>query len=339
MGGWLALSQHDPPPPGGSATRAGLMTRGALVLELAVPLRGTQVLLDYHSATNGWERTFSILHDTERGLTIRHRQGPAVAICRLEARLPAEPGIAQITLAFDIHRESWSLSYMRPGSGSFVTASGTAPLALPLEDLDRICALSPEVCRHDALLWFGATTHDTAPRPASWVHHQTAIATPLGLRQAGSLTPGETVLLHDGTTRRLQSVRRCDLPGRGSHTPVRLRAPYIVPGRDHLVSADLPILMTGGDIEDLFGEEEVLVAAQHLTDGLAALFDTGHMVLRTISLDIGAPDLVQGDGMAFLSASHAEAPATPPPLRQLRGFEAMPLLAALNRNGMSWRAA
>ena len=27
------------------------------------------------------------------------------------------------------------------------------------------------------------------------------------------------------------------------------------------------------------------------------------------------------------------------PLRQLRGFEAMPLLAALNRNGMSWRAA
>ncbi|GHC21245.1 hypothetical protein GCM10007291_20360 [Gemmobacter nanjingensis] len=338
-GGWTALSQHDPTRPGAGAGRKGLMERGALVLELAVPLRKAQVLLDYHAEADGWERAFSILHDPESGLTIRHRQGKAVALHRLCGPLPAEPGIAQVILSFDAPARHWKLSYCRPGSGTFLAATGEAPLPLPLDDLDRMCALSPLVRRHEAVLWFGATSQATPPCASGWVHPQSRIATPSGFRQAGSLGPGDTVLLHDGSARGLRSVRHLDLPGRGSHTPVRLRAPYFVAGHDLLVSADLPVLLTGGDIEDVYGEPALLVAAQHLTDSFAAIFDTGHMVVRTVSLDVGAPAVVQGDGMAFLSASHTAGQNGPPPLRQLRGFEAMALLAALNRGNTGWRAA
>ena len=130
----------------------------------------------------------------------------------------------------------------------------------------------------------------------------------------------------------LASVQRLELPSRGHHAPVLLRAPYFSPHRDVLVSADQPVLLRGGEVEYLFDTEEVLVAARHIADGRAALFDARRPVSQTVSLDIGAPDLIAGDGIAFLSARHDGGPVSPP-RQMLHSYEAVPLLLLLGRAG------
>ncbi|MFD1809753.1 Hint domain-containing protein [Gemmobacter lanyuensis] len=125
--------------------------------------------------------------------------------------------------------------------------------------------------------------------------------------------------------------------GAGRQAPVLLRAPYFSRMRDILVSADQCIVLAGAEVEYLFSTEAVLARAQHLTDGRSAYHDGRRMIAGTVSLDIGAPDLIAGEDLAFLSASHDRVLA-PPPLPILRHYEAVPLLALLGR-GNGRRAA
>lgn len=338
MSGWIALSDRDTllDP----AEDGGLLDRGQLVLELAMPLQEPQVLLDYRSDQGGWQRAFSLLYDPAHGIGILHRQGQTLRRHRLPGPLPTGPGLARLIFRWDGPARHWGLRF-DPLDGAaplLPEATGIDPLPLPLSDLLQLCRGGPDVQRHPAVQWFGATRGALPPPHAPWVGQRTPVATPTGFRAAGSLAAGDMVMTRGGAARMLQSVRRIDLPSRGCHAPVLLRAPYFIRNRDLLVSADQQILLTGAEVEYLFSEDEVLVEAQHLTDNRSALFDTRRAVTATVSLDIGPVGLIQSDGLAFASARHDAAPASAPPCRLLRSYEAVPLLALLGRGNGS-RAA
>ena len=330
-GGWLALSdQSGPlrlPPDGGSAG----LTDGALICELALPLAEPGVILDLRRDSFA----FSMFYDQSAGLRVIVRTQAAL----LRASLPGPlvlGRVARISFAWAGKRGTWSLRHECPGQAGVQEAGGPQPqgaaLAFHEGDLDALCRAGAGSLRHPGLLWFGITAGDALPAHAPWLGQRTAIATPTGLRAAGALAPGDMVMTAEGRAVALRSVRRLELPGRGHHAPVLLRAPYFSPRRDILVSADQPVLLHGGEVEYLFDTEEVLVAARHIADGRAALFDARRPVSQTVSLDIGAPDLIAGDGIAFLSARHDGAPVTPP-RQMLHSYEAVPLLLLLGRAG------
>lgn len=348
MADWIALSDRNEPLEGRGA--ATLLERGALILELALPLEGAGVLLDYR-ATDGWPRALSVFHDPEMGIGILHRQGGSLVRHALPGPLPqgsgmnsgTNSGTARLILRWDAPLRHWALRYELPGSGGVAEARGVNPLPLPMADLLALCRGAGVARRHRALLWFGATSGDTPPDRAPWIGLRTPVATPGGFRHASSLQRGDLVLTADRGPVAVQSVRRMDLPGRGSFAQVLLRAPYFGSRADLLVSADQLIALNGPEVEYLFGEDEVLAEARHLTDGRSALFDNRRAVTSCLSLDLGAPELIQSEGCAFASARHAAGPGGQPdqgrlPRRLLHGYEAVPLLALLGR-GVSRRVA
>lgn len=322
MTGWIALSDREPDGP----LPEGVLERGLFLAEVALPLEGPQVLLDYACDGNA----LSLLHDAATGIGLMVRQGREVRRHMLPGPLPQSPVAGIARLAFRWAPEGWALHYEL--DGAVCEAQGGPALPLPLADLARLCARDGIAARHPGLLWFGATAGGEPPVALPWIGLRTPVATPTGLRPAGSLRRGEMVLTRDGRAEMLRAVRHLDLPARGPHAPVLLRAPYFSPERDLLVSADQQILLGGGNVEYLFDEEEVLVEARHLIDGNSALFDRRRSVVAGVALDLGPPALVAGEGVAFLSAGSATASAAPP-RRRLHDYEARPLLALLGRGG------
>lgn len=334
---WIALSDHDAPPP--TPHGAGsLLDRGRLVIELAVPLKGPGVLLDYRCDKGGWPRVFSLFLDGARGIGVLHRQGQALARHNLAGPLPQEPGLARLTFAWDAPARWWELRYECSGRPEALAVRGVGPLPVPLDDLMALCRGGAGTARHPAVLWFGVTSGVAPPDRAPWLGLRTPVATPTGPRPAGALRQGDMVMTDSGA-RMLRSVRRMNLPSRGFFAPVLLRAPYFRNRFDLLVSADQRLLLSGPEVEYLFAEDEVLVEARHLADGVSALFDSRRGVTTCVSLDLGEIGLIRSDGCTFASTRHDAAGAAETlPRRLLRGYEAVPLLALLGR-GNGRRAA
>lgn len=330
MADWIALSdRYDPMDDAG----ADLLEKGALILELELPLAGPQVLLDYHGA-DGWMRGVSVFHDPRAGIRVLHRQGDSVVHHSLAGPLPQDQGIARLTLRWDAPARWWSLRYEGLETGLVMDARGVNPLPLPMADVLAMCRGACK--RHPSVLWFGATRGNDLPDRAPWIGLRTPIATPHGLRHASSLQVGDAVLTLGGVPRGVQSVRRMDLPSRGYFAPVLLRAPYFGHQIDLLVSADQLVALSGPEVEYLFAEDEVLAQARHLTDGRSALLDQRRAVTSCVSIDLGQPEIMLSEGCALVSASHTK-PA-PLPRRLLYSYEVVPLLALLGR-GNGRRAA
>ncbi len=336
MSGWIALS--DRPEPLRPQAPGSLLNDGTLIFEIAVPLNGPRVLLDYHREA-GWPRGVSLFLDPQGGISLLHRQGAALVRHTIPGPLPLEPGIARLVFRWNAPARHWHLRFERPGSPDAAEASGRNPLPIPMDDIAALCAGHDTRQRHAALLWFGLTTGATLPARASWLGTRTPILTPTGYRPAGTLRPGDMVMTRDHGACPLRSARAMTLPSRGVYAPVLLRAPYFSPRHDLLVSADQRLLLEGAEIEYLMGEDSVLAEAQYLTDGRAALFDTRRSVTDCVALDMGHAALIESHGCAFASAQNDPRMAErTPPRRVLHRFETLPLVTQLGR-GKSYRAA
>ncbi len=67
----------------------------------------------------------------------------------------------------------------------------------------------------------------------------------------------------------LRAVRQT-VPTRGTHRPVRLRAPYFGLTRDIAVAPHQRLVISGSDVEYMFGTEAALMPARHLVNGASA---------------------------------------------------------------------
>lgn len=321
---WIALSDSD----ARSAVDDGLLTSGALVIELSLPLPRAGVLLDYQ-ATGDWPRTLSLFHDAAGGLCLLHRQGTAVTRHMLPGPLLAEGQTARLIYAWDAPARTWQMRLETRGQTAHAAAYGLNPMPLPLADIAALCRGAGITHRAASVLWFGVTDRDVPPACAPWIGLRTPVPTTQGLIPAGLLREGAKVITRDGP-RVLQSLRRMNLPARGFFAPIMLRAPYFTRTTDLLVSAEQLIAIGGLEVEYLFAEDEVLVEAGCLIDGRAALPDPRRMTISSVSLDLGEPALLDVDGCILMTAYHGiTAPRAP--LRVLHGYEALPLMALLRR--------
>lgn len=332
---WIALSDQTAPVT--DAASDELLKAGLLVLELALPLEGAALLLDFH-AEDGWPRTFAVFHDLAAGIVVMHRQGKSMARHLLPGPLPAGDGTGRLSFRFDAPARRWSLSFEvigpngAPGSAR-ITSNGSNPLPIPMADLARLCRADDKTRRHPSVLWFGVTRGEAPPARAPWIGLRTPVKTARGVLPAGHLVPGDKIQTLDDGMIPLHAVHKFELPSRGSFAPVLLRAPYFGGREDLLVATDQLLALTGTEVEYLFGEDEVLVEAGHLVDGRTALRDQRRAVTASVSLDFGLPTLIAADGCTLLCpASPQLAAMTTLPRRRLKDFEVLTLMSLLGRH-------
>lgn len=302
------------------------MLRGLLVAEIEMPLSGAGVLLDMRSVIGGEEVALSLFHDLGAGIALLHRQGGRLLRHVLPGPLPQKAGLARLAFGWDAGARDWVLDL--EVAGQRLVARGEAVLPIPLAALRALCAGGAGVLRHPAVVWYGARQGMGLPEPLAWLGMATPVRTARGLIAAGSLQPGERVMTRDNGAVPLIAVTRMPVPGRGSLSPIRLRAPYFGQRGDMLVSPDQPVLVSGPEAEYLFGDEEVLVAARHLADGQMAVAEGHRAVAMGVVLDLGQPEVIEVDGCALATAGP---PGVAPARRLLQPFEALPLRNAMQR--------
>ena len=102
------------------------------------------------------------------------------------------------------------------------------------------------------------------------------ILTPRGLRAIETLGVGDQVLTRDHGMQPIRWIQSRTVPATGRLAPIRIR-PGVIQGQqaDLVVSPQHRMLIQGHRAELLFGETEVLVAAQHLIDDRLAVRESG----------------------------------------------------------------
>lgn len=297
-GGWLALSGLTCPAPAGPQ----LLERGTLVVEVALPLVRSALVLDHRSRI-GWPRALSVSLEPA-GLVVTHLQGRSLHRHILPGPMPAGEGIGRISFAWDAPLRLWTLRYEIAGQPeTAVSASGADVMPPLLGDLIEICAGAAPARIHGSVLWLGLAPCLGMPAPRPWIGPRSPVETPAGPVAAGLLRPGDSVLTADLGMREVVAVRRVTVPARGSLAPVLLRAPYFGLLTDLLVGADQHVLAVDVAVEYLFGEDRVLVRAADLADGIRALPDRRRAVAQGVEIDLGAEALILCDGVALSSAA------------------------------------
>ena len=330
MAGWIAVSDGDGPVlPCGPGD---FLARGVLVLDIALPLLATTVLLDHA----GPEGALSVIYGPGLGCGILHRHGAGLVRYMLPGALADGRGTAQMQFCWDTAAGTWSLRFTPASGDGGCAASGTGPMPMPRALLAAACMAAQG--QSPALLWFGVT-QGAAVCAAPMIGPRTPLATPSGPVAASTLRPGDMVLTRDDGPLPVLSVLRREMPGRGSFAPVRLRAPFFGAATDLLLAPDQQIALSGVEVEYLFGEDEILVAARHLVDGTRALIEDRRAILPWVAIDLGCEALLMSGGCALATAPHQpDGPVASRGLRQIDQFEAR-TLQAMRRRGATRTAA
>jgi hypothetical protein len=327
---WLVISDRSPEP-----ALPDLIGRGLFVVEFTLPLRERAVLLDF-AADDGWERGLTLFHEPGAGLILRHRQGGALSRHTLPGPLPDLQGTARLSLRFDAPARRWEMRLDLPEAPDHpaLRSSGANPLPLRPGDVAALSELPARLRRHGAVLWFGLAQGHDLPVQAPWIGLRTPVLTDRGPVPAGRLEPGDLVVTGDDGLLPLIATRNFALPACGSFSPVLLRAPFLPRRNDLLVSSDLPVLMSGPEVEYLFGTEEVLVPAAALVDGHRVLAEHRRVIAPSVALLFDRPALIRADGCSLLAALPGDAP----PRRLLESYETMMLMTQLGRGHPMRRA-
>lgn len=308
---------------------------GLFVIEFTLPLPDSALLCDV-SAFAGEERGLSLFYQREAGLILRHRQGARLVRHVLPGPLPEGSGTARLAFAYDMGARSWELRLEMVDGPALPArmARGQDPLPLHPGAVAQMSAPEHRGRRHAAVLWFGLAQGTAAPVRIAWIGLRSPVQTPRGPVAAGRLQPGDLVMTKDDGPLPLLSLRRMALPACGSFAPVLLRAPFLPVQHDLLVSSDQMVLMRGPEVEYLFGDDEVLMAAAALVDGRTALFEQRRMVAPSVALLFDRPAIVAVDGCGLLAAL----PQDKAPRRCLKDYEAQMLMTQLGRGAARRRA-
>lgn len=325
MTGWLLLSDRDTPVSAGLPER---VVSGTLVMELSWPVP-TGVLLDWRGDDG---QALSLFHDPHSGLGLLWRDGAVLRRFLLPGPLRLEGRVARLIFGWDGPANSWTMRLDDGLDATIASTCGLTPPAYRSSALAGLCA-GRGVTRKDAsILWFGIAQGMVPPPHMAWMGLSTPVPTVEGYLPAGLLRPGMSVLTREAGPVQVRSVQRMDMPSRGSHAAIVLRAPWFARGRDLLVSADQLVALSGLEVEYLFGEDEVLVSAGALVDGCTALADNRRATAPGVSLDLGGLHLFESMGCTLMTAHNGPASTMPIlPLRALRDYEALPLISLLRR--------
>ena len=325
MTGWLLLSDRDLPVADSLPERIAC---GNLVIELSWPVP-TGVLLDWRG---GDGQALSLFHHPQSGIGLLWRDGSSLRRFLLPGVLRLDGRVARLLFRWDAGDGTWSLRLDDGQEATVGSTCGLNPPQLSSGALAPLCAGHGVTRRDASVLWFGVPTGQVPPGRAAWVGLSTPVPTVEGLVPAGLLKPGQWVLTRDAGPVRLRSLQRMDMPSRGSHAAIVLRAPYFAHDRDLLVSADQLVVVGGLEAEYLFGEDEVLVTAGALVDGRSAFADNRRATTAAVSLDLGGLHLIEAAGCTLMTAHHGPLATLPIlPLRALRDYEALPLISLLRR--------
>jgi hypothetical protein len=330
MSDWIAVTG---PATGGRGVAAvpsaqSLIDRGTLYFDLSLDRKqtGEQTLIDY-AEQRGWARGLSLHLDPEQGVRLRQRQGGSLHGLDLTCRIPADRRRLRLAYAWAAPDRRCRLTLETASGEGLASVDGFGPLPLPTEDIPSL--FGPLADLHPSVQWMGLAHGAVPGGMGAALGSGSFVLTPAGQVRADRLKVGDRVVTADRGARPLRWVRAQTMPGFGSLTPVRLRAPYFGACADLVVAPNAHVLMRGAEVEYLFGEDEVLVQARLLTGGNLAMPETRRALVGFVALGFERQEVIFVDGCGVGTVPLG--PRARLARRVLQGYEVVPLLAMRDR--------
>lgn len=269
---------------------------GSVLLETRLsPDARPQTLLSYRR-DGASPMSFSLICTPHGSVVLVISQGEEVIHEVIERGREARTDTLQVTVSWDAHRGSGRLVVARPETEHIVIRAfdmARPPLLSDLLALTRpqgLTEIDPDV------LFVALSSAIEPVGPMPMLSPSVPLETAQGLQLAMSLQQGDVVRSADGQLVPILATVKREVPALGSFRPVRLRAPYFGLTQDVVVSRHQRLLVSGPEVEYLFGREEVLIPASALTNGYAGHFEpaprfvTYHQILLPHHDAVRIPD-------------------------------------------------
>lgn len=240
--------------------------------------------------------SYSVMCTPQGSVVLVMAQGEDVVHEVVERGREARTDTLQVTISWDVRRRMGRLVVARPETEHLSIRSFVMerpPLLSDLVALTRpqgLTEVDPDV------IFVALSTEIEPVGPMPTLSPSVPVETAQGLRHAMSLRQGDVVRSVEGDLVPVLAAVSREVPALGSFRPVRLRAPYFGLTQDVVVSQHQRLLVSGPEVEYLFGREEVLIPASALTNGYAGHFEpaprfvTYHQVLLPHHDAVRIPD-------------------------------------------------
>ncbi|MBV1896367.1 MAG: Hint domain-containing protein [Rhodobacteraceae bacterium] len=281
--GWIALADHDQwdfsanglnARHGASAlvdTRPGmLLTRGSIVIETRLPtIKKPQPLFSYNRPGN-WPLYLSLQAIPGGGLTLILDQGGEVMHQSINHSEAGRMDILRITYSWNSIERWGRLSLERSDQEKVILVSTNAPKPLLVSDIEALVQPSADRFMAPEVIYLAVSTDIEPVGPMPSLAPKTLVATPFGYQEVGKLRRGDLVQTAGGKSVPVLQTLTRTVPARGHFSPVLLRAPFFGLVQDIIVAPSQRLVISGSEVEYLFGRESVLVPAFHLLGGTSA---------------------------------------------------------------------
>ncbi len=270
--GWLAYSGGgETGTAHASITPDVMIPKGALVIEATLPSDRRAATLLEVASLHPEPCLLRIQSIPGEGFSVLISSGASVFHALISHTLQTRTESFRLTLNWDATSGDGFLSIEHPGDDALFTRDLAGCIAMPgALVLGALAEMrNPEIAKNLSYIGFHQGAIQVGPTPT--LDYHTPVLTPQGYRKIGTMKPGDMVYSISGDIVPVLGVFKKVTPAFGSYAPVRLRAPYFGLQSDLVMAGTQRLIVGGSDVEYTFGCDEVLIPAQHLINGTAAI--------------------------------------------------------------------
>ncbi|WP_425044812.1 Hint domain-containing protein [Primorskyibacter sp. S87] len=248
-----------------------IMPRGSLVVETRLSAAAEPEPLVYYDRPGVWPFHFSLQSIPGGGVALVFNQDGHLLHRTIDETAPGRMDVLRITYSWDAPQRWARLAVERPDLGRVTVEIIASPKPLPVSDLLTLMQAGPDRYLAPDVVFLALSDGIEPIGPSPSLHPDTPVATPEGYRPVQALVRGDTILSADGEVVPVLHQICRTVPARGTFAPLRLRSPYFGLRKDVLVSASQRLVLSGSDVEYLFGQEAVMTSAGNLLGGTSVL--------------------------------------------------------------------
>jgi hypothetical protein len=261
-----------------------LMLRGTLVVEMSIPDSPRLEPLLQFSQDGDWPISLAIQAVPGGGVSLILQQSGRLSHATLNPSGAGHTGQVRLTYAWDSLAGYARLALECADSDRVQIALLPPPCPWRYQDLKTLVSPGPLRFTSAALTYLAVSNALEPVGPMPGLAPETPVATPQGYRPVDTLQRGDLVLSESGDSLPVLHVLHREVPAMGIFRPVVLRAPFFGLQQAIQVSASQRLVLSGSEVEYLFGRPAVLVPTRHLMG-------------TSVATAVAVPDHPRGKGM------------------------------------------
>lgn len=248
-----------------------LLTRGSLVIETRLPTTSRPRSLVFYERSGGWPFHLSLQAIPGGGLILILYQGDSVLHKALNPYEMGRLDVLRLTYSWDAPARWGRLAVEQNDQDMLFVTDVPRPCPLRAGDVRALFKPGEHRFVSPDVIYMALSNQIEPVGPMPTLLPSTPIATPDGYRPISKLQRGDVVLTADlEIVPVLHKISR-KIIARGTAKPLHLRAPYFGLQQDIRTAPDQRLLLSGSEVEYMFGHEAVLTPVRHLAGGPSVL--------------------------------------------------------------------